>query len=92
MNALFCSIPYISEKYNVAPLLDLSSASIDMQLNESEAGRWKFLKYLLSFESGAQFDKEKRIVQPSQKMVHKMVKSYRLEPLGDDKGQFGIDG
>jgi hypothetical protein len=33
-----------------------------MQCNEASAGRWKFFKYLMSFENGDQFDKEKRTI------------------------------
>lgn len=91
-NALFCSIPYISDKYKVAPLLDISEGKIDMQCNEAAAGRWKFLKYLLNFESGNQFDKETRRIREGYELLHRHVRSYRLEPIGEDKGLFGIDG
>lgn len=52
----------------------------------------QFLKYLLSAESGSHFNREKQSIKEGLNFGHGKVKSYRLEPLGEEKGLFGIDG
>jgi hypothetical protein len=47
------------------------------------------LKYLLNFEGGNQFNEDKT---PKYNFNHHLVKSFRLEPLGERLGILGIDG
>lgn len=91
-NAIFCSIPWISDRHNIAPLQNSSSGAMDMQFNLSSTGKWEFAKYLFSVEGGKSFDRENRKVRGFYKYRHDFVKSFRLVPTGENKGVFGIDG
>jgi hypothetical protein len=47
---------------------------------------------MLNCESGNQFDKENKKIKEGFKFEWDKIKSFRLEPNGDDVGVFGIDG
>jgi hypothetical protein len=91
-NAIFCSIPWITDKYNIAPLQNSSNDSLDMQYCLASNGKWQFAKYLFSMEGGKSFDLDKREVRDFYKYQHGFVKSFRLVPRGQNLGVFGIDG
>lgn len=91
-NAIFCSLPWISDKMNIAPLQHTSSGFMDMQFNLADSGKWELMKYLISVEGGKSFDLEKRQQRPFFDYSHDFIKSFRLIPAGQNKGVFGIDG
>jgi len=49
-----------------------------MQYLTADAGRFQLIKYLLAFEDGSQFDKEKKIAKSEIDFKYSQVKSYRL--------------
>jgi len=56
LNAIFLSIPYISDKYKWGPLVKVEEEAIDMQYITAENGRFQLIKYLLNSDSGDHFD------------------------------------
>ena len=65
---------------------------MDMQKMSEESGRLQLTKYMLNCESGSQFDRKTKKVKDGFKFDWDKIKSFRLEPNGDDLGVFGIDG
>ena len=63
LNTVFTYIPLISNKYNPAPLLTIEEKVIDMQVVLSEHGRCNLVQYLLNWDSGDNFDLEKRQIK-----------------------------
>jgi len=78
LNALFPSIPYISDKYEFAPLLKVEDEAVDMQFLTEEHSRWQLTKYLLSSDSGDHFDREKGCPKEGYNFGYGKIKSYRL--------------
>lgn len=46
----------------------------------------------MNCESGNQFDRQKKTIKEGYNFEWDKIKSFRLEPNGDDVGVFGIDG
>lgn len=64
-----------------------------MQTLNEEAGRIQLAKYLISADSGSQFNLENKLPADGFKFKHNKIKSFRLEPLDPNQpGIFGIDG
>ena len=55
---MLCRLPYISEKYKMAPLVKLEEEMIDLQAITEEDGRTQLVKFLLKSDSGSHFDVE----------------------------------
>lgn len=81
MHAIFCSIPYISDKYKIAPSVKVEERLLDLQLLDQDDGRGQLIKYLLHSEDGSHFDIENNRPHEGFQYTHGKVKSFRLEPL-----------
>lgn len=94
LSTIFSTISFISDKYEVAPLLAPEDKAIDMQLVTNGHGRWNLVKYLLNLETGAHFDRLTGELKEGAHLSWAKVKSYRVEPKGAgySRGVFGIDG
>ena len=93
LHAIFCSIPYISDKYKIAPSVKVEDTLLDMQLLNEQSGRFQLAKYLLSSDSGDHFNTETKAPAEGFEFMHRKVKCLRLEPLNPAQmGVFGIDG
>lgn len=93
LNTIFCTIPYISDKFKIAPCVKIEEKLIDYQTVRESHGRMGLTKYLLSCDSGSQFNLEEQKPADGFNFDFHKVKSFRLEPLDPlEPGVFGIDG
>lgn len=64
-----------------------------MQVMKHEAGKYQLFKYLISSDSGTQFNLEEQRPADGYNFIHRKIASFRLEPLDPNQpGLFCIDG
>ena len=56
---------------------------MDIQIIRENMGRMQLMKYLLASGSGSHFDESTQNIKQGFRFEHFKVKSYRLQPLGD---------
>lgn len=77
----------------MAPLLKQDEHYIDMQVLRHQNGRYQLLKYLISSDSGSQFDLQQEQPAAGYEFMYRKITSFRLEPLDPNQmGIFCIDG
>lgn len=71
-------MPFISNKYEFAPLLTMEEKAVDFQFITDEQSRYDLAKYLIACEKGDHFDREKKCKKEGYDFGHVKVKSYRI--------------